>query len=549
MENKKNLTKSITVIAVVLTVLAVAMVGAASAKTVYLVADHHTGQFDARNINPDGTTSYLSTYSIHHSDPAGIGCWVPPKGSSYPGYIFITSEFSSGIEVVDASTFNYVMTSSGPSNLAGVAVDHDNDIVYALKRGGKSLYAYDWNPVTKSLTSKTGYPKTLSSTSGGYGIAYNEVTDTLWVADGVGNKARAYNLVAGTWTEDTSKSFTPSHKPIDIVVDRQEGIVYTVSMSYGAGGPGGSKLLSKYDLATSTETTGSLIKQGVGVSVDEVTGFVYLTLSPESYYTAGYLNAWDTSTTPWTQVQLTMFSGRKSPAGIVVCKGEIKPPACLHVDSLDDGVAAGGCVNPGDTVTYDISWSNQMSGETCGAASNAELVAELASEVGAPSSITGGGTYDSTNHEITWVLGNVPADDPGDTYQFAVPVTSAATPGGTITTFCTIDSDDTNPHTMSVQTDVCDGGGNGNCCACPTGSDPGDPCVCMQAADQNDCENIFNGTWVGPDGCVPGTTTGCEGLYCQDGQCIPEFSTIALPVASILGLLFYFNYRKRKREQ
>ena len=30
---------------------------------------------------------------------------------------------------------------------------------------------------------------------------------------------------------------------------------------------------------------------------------------------------------------------------------------------------------------------------------------------------------------------------------------------------------------------------------------------------------------------------------------IPEFSTIAIPVASILGLLFFFNHRKRRREQ
>jgi len=30
---------------------------------------------------------------------------------------------------------------------------------------------------------------------------------------------------------------------------------------------------------------------------------------------------------------------------------------------------------------------------------------------------------------------------------------------------------------------------------------------------------------------------------------IPEFSTIAIPVASILGLLFFFNYRKRRREE
>ncbi|MEA2075430.1 MAG: PEF-CTERM sorting domain-containing protein [Euryarchaeota archaeon] len=29
---------------------------------------------------------------------------------------------------------------------------------------------------------------------------------------------------------------------------------------------------------------------------------------------------------------------------------------------------------------------------------------------------------------------------------------------------------------------------------------------------------------------------------------IPEFSTIAIPVAAILGLMFLFNYRKRRRE-
>jgi PKD repeat protein len=32
------------------------------------------------------------------------------------------------------------------------------------------------------------------------------------------------------------------------------------------------------------------------------------------------------------------------------------------------------------------------------------------------------------------------------------------------------------------------------------------------------------------------------------GEDITEFSTIALPVASILGLLFLFNHRKRRKE-
>ena len=489
--------------------LTFALAGTAFAKLLYLVADHHTGQFDAWNINPHGTTNYLNTYSIHHSDPAGIGCWVPPEGSSYPGYIFITSEFSSGVEVVNASTFNYVTTSSGPSNLAGVAVDHDSDIVYALARAGNRLYAYDWDPATESLTAKAGYPITLSGTSRGYGIAYNEVTDTLWVADGYGNRARAYNLSGGTWTEDISKSFTPSHRPIDIVVDRQRDFVYTVSMSYGAGGPGGSRILSKYDLATDTETTGSLIRQGVGVTVDEVTGFVYLTLSPESWYGAGYVNVWNTSTTPWTQVQLTHFSGYRSPAGIVVPKGEIEPPTCLAIDSLYDGVAT--CVDPGDTVTYQVSWSNQMSGETCGPASNAILVADLASEVGAPSSISGGGTYNSGTHEITWDLGDVSQDDPGNTYDFTVPVTSAATPGGKITTFCTIDSDDTDQQTTSVQTDVCE--------------EPVTPCCDLDAND--DCDIDDYNLFLGAYGSSPGDPGYIEKTdYDEDGiVALPDFYT------------------------
>ncbi len=32
------------------------------------------------------------------------------------------------------------------------------------------------------------------------------------------------------------------------------------------------------------------------------------------------------------------------------------------------------------------------------------------------------------------------------------------------------------------------------------------------------------------------------------GTCIPEFSTIAIPIVSILGLLFFFNHRKRRKE-
>ena len=40
----------------------------------------------------------------------------------------------------------------------------------------------------------------------------------------------------------------------------------------------------------------------------------------------------------------------------------------------------------------------------------------------------------------------------------------------------------------------------------------------------------------------------CKWSYTWNHQ-IPEFTTIAIPVAAILGLLFFFDYRKRRKGQ
>jgi hypothetical protein len=47
-------------------------------------------------------------------------------------------------------------------------------------------------------------------------------------------------------------------------------------------------------------------------------------------------------------------------------------------------------------------------------------------------------------------------------------------------------------------------------------------------------------TWYGGDDCYY--------IYNWKTEYIPEFSTIAIPVASILGLLFFFNRRKHRKE-
>jgi hypothetical protein len=56
-------------------------------------------------------------------------------------------------------------------------------------------------------------------------------------------------------------------------------------------------------------------------------------------------------------------------------------------------------------------------------------------------------------------------------------------------------------------------------------------------------DDVLVGTKAGKDNIAYGYVKGP--VNCDTP--IPEFSTIAIPIASILGLLFFFNYRKRRK--
>lgn len=74
-------------VAIVVFILAIAMVGAASAKSLYLIANHHTKQFDAWNINPDGTATYQFKVTLQYAaSPADIA--IDESSNT----LFITSE-------------------------------------------------------------------------------------------------------------------------------------------------------------------------------------------------------------------------------------------------------------------------------------------------------------------------------------------------------------------------------------------------------------------------------------------------------------------------
>jgi len=203
-----------------------ALPGTATAKSVYLCAEHHQSLFDAWTINPDGTVTKQATYNLMYStDPAGIAI------DSDSQTIFITSEFSGGVEMVDPVTLTYLGVSSGPSDLAGIDVDDVDDIVYTVRRMTDDLYIYDWDPVAKTMTQLAQID--LPNCSQAFGLALDQSSDILWVADTAAGVVRAYDVDVTAWTdivEIPAKSFTPSHKPVDVAVDRIRNFIYTVSI-------------------------------------------------------------------------------------------------------------------------------------------------------------------------------------------------------------------------------------------------------------------------------------------------------------------------------
>jgi DNA-binding beta-propeller fold protein YncE len=150
--------------------------------------------------------------------------------------------------------------------------------------------------------------------TGAWGIALNRTSGILYVADSSGGKVRGYDVT--TWAE--VQTFTPSQVPCDVAVDKPRGFIYTTapdgSCAYAISG---IDILVKIDIATGTETNVNLGHGSMGAAVDCATGLVYVT----GGCSGDNLEVWDTSTTPWTQVQDTGVIG--NPAGICVPQAEI----------------------------------------------------------------------------------------------------------------------------------------------------------------------------------------------------------------------------------
>ena len=401
----------------ILVALLGAGVGTVQAQSVFLAADHHTRQFDAWNVNPDGTVIKQGTYPLSFaSDPAGVAI------DEDSNHIFITSEFSSGVEIVDGFTMSSRGRSTGPSDLAGIDVDDFNNVVYTVGRQSNQLYVYDWDDTTYQLNQRPG-TITLPNLSQAFGLALDETRNTLWVADAAAGVVRAYDT--NTWAEDISRSFQPIHNPVDVTVDRIRNLVYTVSIIGGAYVPPntGSTWLSQYDVANTTENTVNMGQAGVGVAVEETRGYIYVTRGAA---TAGDdLQVWDTSL---GLIQDTPRIG--NPAGIAIAN--FTPQGSLDLAKNDVVTAAG--VHIGSYHTYTINCDNPTTNNVD--ATNIQIVDTLPSELDFVSA-TLGGTYNAGAHTVTWDVGSLAPGEAMPEVELRVRINNTATPESTLYDYAT----------------------------------------------------------------------------------------------------------------
>ena len=425
---KKQLLKKIFPIsALVLLIIAVAMMGTAAAKSAYLSANHHTSQFDAWTIKPDGTVAKQDHYDLNYAtDPAGIGIDVMTGPGNDP-LMFVSTEGTGGIEVINPVTLELHGVAPGPVNMGGVDVDDANNILFSIQRGTSAwggsgtsnLYIYTYNDDGTGIAQLANI--TVPNHGYGMSLAFDDLRDVLWIADVQHSMVRAYKKDNPNWTvihEEPSLSFNVSHQPVDVAVDRKRNIVYT------GGAWLGSNLLTKYDVDTNTETHINTGQGVMGVAVDETTGYVYLTRG----YGGDNIQVWDTSTSPFTLVQDTPSIG--NPAGIAIANVSYNP---LNLAKND--IIQGEGVYIGSTFTYEISCDNLRNLDD--PAENVMITDELPVELDFVSA-TQDGEYNLVTHTVSWDIGTIPAGGTGTLIELVVKVNQDAVPGSTIMNYCTV---------------------------------------------------------------------------------------------------------------
>ncbi len=396
--------------------------GVASAKSVYVIdnINSHPTPISAYDIQANSIV-YQTTNTVPEYGWGAVGLAVDTDSA----YLFVTYENSNKISIVNATTMMVPASSPveapGALDLAGIVVDQDRQKVYTVDRSTNNLYVYTWDPSGPTLTLDGGSYIDLDGVNDVYGVALDEINDLFYVASANEKKIAYYDTA--TWA--LQGSFTVTPRPMGVAVDASSGLVYSGGRS--------DNMISKYDLATSTEITHVVggNAEPIGFAVDPATGNLFVTTYAGSAPYGDVLLMYDSDLN-----ELDMTADLGNPTGVCVPGKDISFNP-LNMEKTD-GVTQ---VYQGDTLTYSISYDNAQNTEPV---TGVTIVDALPAGVSYVSS-TNGGVYDATTRTVIWDIGTLDAGASSATVSVTVTVDA---PAGTVfDNAATIDSENTAPTT------------------------------------------------------------------------------------------------------
>jgi hypothetical protein len=432
-------------IGILLLLVIVGTINTADARSVYVISDTGTNEYDISVIRAyeiDGNSLvYQTEYQTHH--PLAISLVIDAEN----GFLFVTHEkysiLGNKIEIVDAKAMQYVdtVTATGASNLAGIAYDQTKKKVYVVDRGDKYLYVYNWYPNIPQLVlhEQVQLPGLIDASGdiygrgGAWGIALDEENNRLWVTSNE-TKVRFYDT--NDWSHDPNTDFiTVSQQAVGVALDLTNQYVY---MGTAQVGPNNVDYFSQYDLLAdpnTAETTVNIGTEVVGIAVDQQTGLVYLTTYGDS----------GDSNNPPPKDRLMIYDSNLTkqqwesgdignPAGVAVAGDVSYKPPLLKLNKVDDW----GLVkhpSPGDYINYTISYD--ANGHSV---NDVNIVDYLPDEVDFNSASGPNMVYDSDSNTVTWQIGNLGPND-SNSVTLKVRIKDANEPLGIIANYCEMESD------------------------------------------------------------------------------------------------------------
>jgi len=320
----------------------------------------------------------------------------------------------------------------GSFNLAGIVYDHSKKRLYCSNFIWPELYVYDWDPETSTLTHVEGSPFRLKKAQVN-GIALNEITGKLYVANGT-NQVTVYNTSDWKLVE----TIELNRVAISIAIGVMRGFLYT-----GAGYAGNS-YLTQYNLATGeikevqVETDGAGV---MGLGVDPVTGYVYLTTGVNNAPGGDNLQVYDTKLN-----QIDFIPKIGNPTGLVIPGKDIG----YNPLNLQKTLAKGGSgkvnsndmpsVAAGATITYGIHFDNF----------NDFIATDVVVTDTLPDGVTFiaadddgiNGQYDPKTHTYEWFYPSLPTGTSTD-LELTVEVNKDVDFGTILTNYVTLNSNPT----------------------------------------------------------------------------------------------------------